>query len=621
MPKPKPIDFHWVFEMNGTPPQLWPLVSDTHAFNRVTGLPPWRIRERPDPLGGSIREVSMRIYGVNLRWRENPFGWVKPHSFSVLREYENGPILSMFVQVELQDMRRQGLGQTRLHYSVTTVPRRSWYRAVILFQLGVISRRRFSRAFARISDYVAEKVADPYPQPEGQISRKGTARLEAGMAELSRKGYDGELLSKFKSHIRNAPIALCDRMGAYMLARSWAAPPKAVLRLFLEATRQGILELSWDIMCPACRGAKKRSSSLADLRSEAHCPSCNISFDANFDQLVEVTFNTAAEIRPANVASYCVGGPWATRHILVQDIVGPAGRHDIKTNFAVGTYRLRSPQVPGNSMLEVEPQTAAAPHAPIGIIINPDGFQPEQVTASEGPLRFVVENRLDRAVPYLIEDASWTKEVVTAADITSLQEFRDIFSSEALAPDEQFAIRNLTFLFTDIKSSTAMYQERGDSPAYRLVRDHFEILFRAVRESGGAVVKTIGDAVMAVFQEPADALSAAVAIQRQLPSDEVQLTLRVGIHAGPCVAITLNDRLDYFGTTVNTAVRLESQGKGGDIVLTRRLLEDSGIEQALRAIPHQRSFGQAELKGLAGQTPICHIRLEEQKIDPKGGLV
>jgi class 3 adenylate cyclase len=143
-----------------------------------------------------------------------------------------------------------------------------------------------------------------------------------------------------------------------------------------------------------------------------------------------------------------------------------------------------------------------------------------------------------------------------------------------LRPGDQVAISRIAFLFTDIKGSSDLYNRVGDARAYGLVRDHYAVLTRAVREHDGAVVKTIGDAVMAAFTDPADALDAALAIRADIATFNrriageigpgaadatVAIVVKLGLHCGPCIAVTLNDRLDYFGRTVNLAARLQNE--------------------------------------------------------------
>jgi class 3 adenylate cyclase len=183
-----------------------------------------------------------------------------------------------------------------------------------------------------------------------------------------------------------------------------------------------------------------------------------------------------------------------------------------------------------------------------------------------------------------------------------LQAFRDLLPGEALRPGEDIAIDNVTLMFTDLAGSTALYERIGDGPAYRLVRDHFTFLAAAVRRHDGTLVKTIGDAVMAGFADPADAVRAALEVQDTVSAfnarqGEQAITIKIGLHGGPCIAVTMNDRLDYFGSTVNTAARLQGQSHGGDIVLSESLAADPAVAALLADRP--RTAEQAQLKGLA----------------------
>src|SRR5437762_10859190 len=110
--------------------------------------------------------------------------------------------------------------------------------------------------------------------------------------------------------------------------------------------------------------------------------------------------------------------------------------------------------------------------------------------------------------------------------------------------------------------------------------NQFDVLKQVIAEEDGALVKTIGDAVMAVFRQPVSALKAMLHAQRRFasPPDGTQaLSLKAGIHTGPCIAVTLNDRLDYFGSTVNLAARLEGQSTGHDLVISEAVHNDPEV--------------------------------------------
>ena len=191
-----------------------------------------------------------------------------------------------------------------------------------------------------------------------------------------------------------------------------------------------------------------------------------------------------------------------------------------------------------------------------------------------------------------------------------MQSFRDLFSDQVLRPGDEVGIDQVSLLFTDLKGSTALYERIGDAAAYNLVRHHFAFLAEIVRLEDGAIVKTIGDAVMAVFRDPGAAMRAALAIQARIADFNAErgdggIVIKVGLHAGPCIAVTLNDRLDYFGTTVNLAARLQQQSGGGDIVLSETLAADPEVEALIA--PKEPRCETTSVKGFAKPVPFRRI--------------
>jgi class 3 adenylate cyclase len=419
-------------------------------------------------------------------------------------------------------------------------------------------------------------------------------------------------------------------MRPFELADRWKLDRWEVLRLFLHATVAGLVVMSWDVLCPNCRVGKAEYFSLRDLKVEAHCDVCNIRFDASFDRSVEVRFTVAPALRRVPNRMYCIGGPQNTPHILAQTLVPASGAEQLTLQLEAGSYRLRSPRSKGGLLLEVSPR-ASAPLAPSAgpeqaapelkdvvvqrceLTISEQDIEPPLLRVDPGPLQLALSNvsHLDQLA--MLEEATWPDTVATAAMVSSLQEFRDLFSSEVLAPGLQLGIETLAFMFTDLTGSTAMYQAVGQARAFRLVQDHFRVLGTAISANRGALVKTIGDAVMATFPSGTDALAASLQIQRdirglQVPQEvDPARLVKVGLHQGPCLAVTLNDRLDYFGSTVNTAARIEHECRGGQIVASlavcqteqaRRLLEQSGARLEEEVV---------QLRGLAEPVPVYRI--------------
>jgi class 3 adenylate cyclase len=206
-----------------------------------------------------------------------------------------------------------------------------------------------------------------------------------------------------------------------------------------------------------------------------------------------------------------------------------------------------------------------------------------------------------------LESSEWSSVVATAARVTSLQTFRDQFSSEVLAPGTEVAVRQVCILFSDLKGSTAMYRRRGDAPSYRAVRDHFDFLRGHVAAHQGAIVKTIGDAIMATFLDPADGLAAALAIQREAPQALGDLTVKLGMHWGPAIAVNANGTLDYFGQTINLAARLQGESVGGDVVLSQALAADAQAERLLAQDAVRVERFVATVRGLEEPIPMIRV--------------
>src|SRR5256885_12056167 len=146
----------------------------------------------------------------------------------------------------------------------------------------------------------------------------------------------------------------------------------------------------------------------------------------------------------------------------------------------------------------------------------------------------------------IVESRAWVAEALTADRVTALQAFRDLFSDDVLRPGDEVSIGKVTLLFSDLRGSTALYQKIGDANAYHLVRDHFAFMAKAIRDHQGAIVKTIGDAVMAAFARPEDGLAAAVEIQREVAAfnrdhpiedgpdgSSGAIAIKLGLHQGP----------------------------------------------------------------------------------------
>jgi class 3 adenylate cyclase len=576
--------------------EAWRLLADTDHLNRTIGLPSVEFSTPPDPGADPlVRRARARAFGVvPVRWQEFPFDWIRERRYAVRREFERGPIANMEVGIELRPAGPD----------TTTV--RSYAEATPASALGRLARRAIAASVDDTLDfcdrYLARQRAgraDPVPVPRGRPAVH-RAELDRRLARLTATPVPPGLAALLKERISEGSDDQLTGIRPFALADVWGADRLEVLRLFLHATRAGLFELRWELMCPTCRVPKQESETLARLPIRFHCDTCGIAYDVDFDQRVELRFSVHPAVRKAASQEYCVGGPLRTPHILAQQYLQPHEDRqvDIDPLTSADTVQLRTVRSPHRLLLTPDRGTAAgARNRDVTITYSAGRWVGPHSLMRDGGLtvpagsRLVLRNQTGGPILAAIEDLAWTAQATTAAQVTTLQEFRDLFSSEVLAPGRQLAVSHVAFLFSDLKGSTRLYEGLGDAPAYSRVSRHFDFIRQAVSRGGGGIVKTMGDGVMCAFHRLDDALGTALRLQGEVTAwceeqgIEPPLVLKVGVHDGPAIAMTANDNLDYFGRTVNLAARVADQSRGGDVVLLRDVLAQASLPAGVTAEP------------------------------------
>jgi len=603
----KEFHYRWVWELDAPPEALWFLVSDTNRFNRDTGLPPIEFLG----ISNGIKLLKLKVPFLRVEWEERPFEWIYPHRFGILRHYRRGPLTEMRVDCRLEPRQPSG---TLLTYEVFVTASGGLGQAVIplaaaLFGLKqFVGRNGFGEVFKEY-DRLALEGKPTLASTRGFTPPPANrARFVSMLDRLKSQGVDASLVDHLDEFISHADDFSLQRMRPYALADGWGLPRRAVLEAFLRATRLGMLDMYWDLLCPQCRGVAEEYDKLREVHSAVHCDTCRIDFNSNFDHNVEVIFRPNPAVRPVDmVKEFCVGSPLRQQHIFFSMIVPPREELPFSTMLEGGRYSLRSAQLPGSQIV----QAAEGGAQKADFFISKKGWALGMTEVGLNPsIRLV--NETDEAQSVELVRTAWSDQAVTAADVTILQVFRDLFSNEVLRLGEEISVGATTLMFTDLRNSTKMYREIGDAPAFGRVREHFEILEQAIAAEGGSMVKTMGDAVMAAFRNPVSALRAIWTVQKQIAErGEPPLSLKVGIHHGPCIVVNLNDRLDYFGSTVNIAARLPNFSAGGEAVLSEPVRMDEEASEFLErnAPPNSLSRFQGDIRGYDQTMTLWRIRL------------
>src|SRR5882672_3143560 len=588
-------EFHyrWEYDLKSSPEKLWPFVADTNRFNRDTNVPAVDVKPTRGRLRNARRRVRLSLFGMPVAWEEQPFEWVRPSRFGVQRTYSKGPVAEMRALAELSP---RADGGTRFTYDVSVKPKSLLGFVAIPVQIGFLASRRFRQAFKKYDELALLEALPSEVQTAPALSVAASSRIETIKERLlSDVAADAVVVERLLEFIQQADDFALARIKPYELADDWGQPRRTVLETCLRATRVGLLDLQWDLLCPLCRGPQESGSSLRDIDPQVHCETCRIDFKVNFDRFVELTFRPNAAIRTMDVKNYCIGSPQRTPHVVAQQLLSGQSERELSMALEPGNYRFRALELPGEQSVKVSSEGGDSS----AVIVSNDGWPSEELTMGLRPtLR--LRNETDAEQLLILERLAWGDQAATAAEVTALQIFRDLFSNEALRRGEQISVGTLTVLFTDLRNSTQLYREIGDATAFGRVMNHFDVLKKVIAEEDGALVKTIGDAVMAVFRRPVSALKAMLSAQEMLASPApgvAPLVLKAGVHTGPCIAVTLNDRLDYFGSTVNMAARLEGLSTGNDVIISHALYDDPEVRAFLASENLQATPFEMLLKG------------------------
>jgi eukaryotic-like serine/threonine-protein kinase len=342
--------------------------------------------------------------------------------------------------------------------------------------------------------------------------------------------------------------------------------------------------LLWDLLCPVCRISSKIEDTLRAIRDHGHCPACNLDYPLDFASSVELVFRVHPEIRQVDLRTYCIGGPAHSPHVLAQVRVAAGERIELALELTAGSYRIRGPQLPWSAAFQVQPR-APTRLWEINLAKGPAPDDPRTLRAGHQVL--TIASELDREILVRIERVAVRDDALTASRAASLALFRQHFPGEVLSPGQLAAVSTVTLMAVQLDPAQAdiLYQELGDSRAFNVIHELFQILDGAVRDAGGAVVKTVGEGLLAAFQNPASAVGLGLQLEGHLRKSELtrNLRLRVGIHRGTALAANINDHLDYFGTTARQVLKLSSQIQDGELALSPSVASDPEVAALLEA--------------------------------------
>ena len=446
-----------------------------------------------------------------------------------------------------------------------------------------------------------------------------------------------DALERFVREGSGADLA---RVNALAFATARHLPEAEAVAALLHAARLGLFEMSWNILCPSCHGTIAARPSLRQVREPSyHCVFCQVSTEPTLDDAVEVSFTVSARVRRIAAHDPAALSFWDYHRqvFLGSGVLLPApDDFEALARAAVleaaeldaGARLILSLQLPAGPVAVFDPVThtahvvvvegeATAERQDLTVVFGAGGASTGRSVLRPGPLRLTLDNRTDvRVLPGVyVEGPAYQalmggrRPYLTAKRLLTNPTFRALYRTDTLDVDQSLKILSLTFLFTDLTGSTALYERVGDLVAYDLVRGHFRVLEEIVAAEGGAVVKTIGDAVMATFLTPDRGLAAAIRMREAMRALNArqgaeELILKIGLHEGPCLAVSLNDRQDYFGQTVNLAWRVQEVAQADGIVATEAVVRHADAARGIAAAGLDGRGQEVSLRGIERPVPV-----------------
>lgn len=453
-----------------------------------------------------------------------------------------------------------------------------------------------------------------------------------------RQAADPQTVECIENVVRHGADRELNRINVLAFAGAHRLDEEKVIAAFLHAARMGAFEMTWNVLCPGCGGVLDSGATLKTVDRECyHCALCAAGYEPTLDEMVEVTFTISPRVRriaahdPDRLPSleyyrqifFSTGVDLPDNleerfsHVLLEEV-----------ELEPGEKAFVSLQLPAQFVIIFDAVTHSAQFIDVqglptderqnlSMVIGRGHALNETISLRPGPLRLTLENHTDRRVlpnvciagDELHDILGHRRPFLTAKRLLTNQSFRDIYRTDTLEVDQRLKITSLTFLFTDLRGSTALYERVGDLSAFDLVRTHFRVLHEIVAAEAGAVVKTIGDAVMATFPSPDRAVAAALRMREamlQLNAERgsEDLLLKIGIHEGPCLAVSMNDRQDYFGQTVNIASRVQELAEPHVILTTEAVVDNEQVSEILRDGGISSVSRMEELQGIGREVRI-----------------
>src|SRR6266571_1556244 len=377
-------------------------------------------------------------------------------------------------------------------------------------------------------------------------------QVKLGEAEalfaVLRQSADADVVAAIEALVRDAPDPALNRVNVLDFAAKRGLDQERVIAAFLHAARVGLFDLSWNVLCPGCGGVLDANTSLKTVHEDAYsCALCGAGYEPTLDEMVEVSFTVNPRVRKI-AAHDPYSLPMWEYHRQIFWSTGidlPENIEDILAEIVLDSIEL-PPGERASLSLQLPQQFV--------IVFEPVTHSAQFLDVKGEPTRerqnlSVVFNKVSAPVATLAMRPGPLR--------LSLENRTDarVLPGVWIAGD---ALHHL------------LGKRRPFLTAKRLLTNQ---TFRGIKQGDGG-----GD-----------------------------LLLKIGIHEGPCLAVTLNDRQDYFGQTVNIAARVQGLAASRSIFATEPVVDHPQSSSILRTSGLKPLPKRASLRGIADEFMVYEI--------------
>ncbi len=527
------IEALFIFDLPVTASEIWPYLIDTSKMNSEMGFPP---REEKEVRGET--HVTTVTIGRKEEWIEKPWIWVHEKEIQQYRIFLKGWM-----------SRHRGIFRVDEINAGST-------RVSVYFRWGF--RNVFNYLFFKLVPGALEKSFQKFLNAKtALILEERKEKTKTGLHHATGTDAYESLRNYF---LKADPLDL-DRIHVKEVAHKLGLDVQESIKACIRMVKDGELSLSWDVICPHCRGARAENKSISGLTEVANCEPCGTTFGIEAEESVEVVFHLTPKLREISKMVYCAAEPAKKKHIKLFQGIGPKVTKTYQIHLPQGTYRLRRKNSPDAIYLDLSDFDGDK-----SFTWNGSEFTRKKLSTN---LQLMLNNNSEEKDFFTLEEAWWFKDRLLSGEALTNSSIREVFSEDHLQTGLKLNVGNQVILFTDIVGSTPFYKKSGDAIALKFVQAHYREVSDLVIKHQGVVVKFIGDAVMAAFLDLEKAMECTIEIHNLFNGkrSDTPILLRASFHEGKVLCANMNVGLDYFGNTVNQAAKIQKYADALEIAL------------------------------------------------------